>query len=319
MIFCVLLNPTIDQIISIPNFSLGGTYKISEQHRFPVGKSISVALTLSILQVPVQVIAFIGKAQIEEYSTFLASYHIKNTLIPVEGHTRSNITIVDPTINQSSHLRFPGFSITREDLTSLHAELSDQISADDYVIYSGSLPLGCPVEYYFTACEIVHRKRAHIIIDTNGDPLINMLLYHPFMIKANLEEMAVILGKKLVTSQELSHSPNTEELYQFYEKCHELVNTDTKINILTLAQYGSLAFNREQLYYAVLNLEYAPYTVGCGDAFLGGYLAGINQKMDFEACLRLATAAGAANTQTMGAGILVKAHVDEYFQKVKII
>lgn len=318
MIYCILLNPTIDEIVYIPNFNPGGTYKITEQYRFPVGKSISVALTLKVLEIPVHVIALIGRPNIDEYTQFLLQKNISATLIPVEGLTRSNITIIDPQKNQSSHLRFPGFQISKKELDLLHMELERHISANDYAIFSGSLPQGCPIEYFFTASEIIHHKKAHIIIDTSGDPLINMLLYHPLLIKANLEEMGMILNKKLLDSQELTHTPNLEELYSIYDQCTELIRTEIKANIITLAQYGSIAFNRDQVYHAVLPLDYAPYTVGCGDSYLGGYIAGLVQNKSFEECIRLATACGAANTQTLGAGVLLKQNVDNFFPKVKI-
>jgi fructose-1-phosphate kinase PfkB-like protein len=47
-------------------------------------------------------------------------------------------------------------------------------------------------------------------------------------------------------------------------------------------------------------------------------MAGLEQNLSDEDCLRLATACGAANTQTDGPGLLKKADVDAFYPKVKI-
>ena len=60
MIFCILLNPTLDMVAHIKDFSAGSTYNISQPEHFPVGKAISVALTLSTLNLPVHVVSLIG-------------------------------------------------------------------------------------------------------------------------------------------------------------------------------------------------------------------------------------------------------------------
>ena len=43
--------------------------------------------------------------------------------------------------------------------------------------------------------------------------------------------------------------------------------------------------------------------VGSGDAFLAGYLSACQAGQAPEECLRMALACGAANTQTVGAGV----------------
>ena len=53
-----------------------------------------------------------------------------------------------------------------------------------------------------------------------------------------------------------------------------------------------------------------PYSVGSGDAFLGGFLAGLARGLAPGEALRLAGAAGAANARTPGQGELDPAEVD---------
>ena len=46
MIYAILLNPSIDQIYEINNFSIGGTFKVNNNIVYPVGKAISFALAV---------------------------------------------------------------------------------------------------------------------------------------------------------------------------------------------------------------------------------------------------------------------------------
>ncbi len=52
-----------------------------------------------------------------------------------------------------------------------------------------------------------------------------------------------------------------------------------------------------------------PYSVGSGDAFLAGFLAGVSRGLPAPDALRLAGAAGAANARTPGQGELDPADV----------
>ncbi len=51
-------------------------------------------------------------------------------------------------------------------------------------------------------------------------------------------------------------------------------------------------------------LESVVSTVGSGDAFLAGFVSARLEKLELPECLRQALAAGAANTQRYGAGVL---------------
>ena len=62
---------------------------------------------------------------------------------------------------------------------------------------------------------------------------------------------------------------------------------------------------RQRVFRACIEpLETVVSTVGSGDAFLAGFVSARFQKLDLTECLRQGLAAGAANTQRYGAGML---------------
>ena len=80
-------------------------------------------------------------------------------------------------------------------------------------------------------------------------------------------------------------------------------------NVIVKTQHGCVArfqVGRKQRVFrgSVAPLETVVSTVGSGDAFLAGFVSARFRKLDFAECLRHALAAGAANTQQYGAGVL---------------
>src|SRR5262249_27239580 len=59
-------------------------------------------------------------------------------------------------------------------------------------------------------------------------------------------------------------------------------------------------------------------TVGSGDSFLAGFLAGWYAKEPPQAALRLGVACGAANTQTLGAGVFDPADLEALARPVEV-
>ena len=80
-------------------------------------------------------------------------------------------------------------------------------------------------------------------------------------------------------------------------------------NVIVKTQYGCVArfqVGRKQRIFrgSIAPLETVVSTVGSGDSFLAGFVSARFRKLDFAECLRHALAAGAANTQRYGAGVL---------------
>jgi fructose-1-phosphate kinase PfkB-like protein len=80
-------------------------------------------------------------------------------------------------------------------------------------------------------------------------------------------------------------------------------------NVIIKTQYGCVArfqVGRKQRVFraTVAPLETVVSTVGSGDSFLAGFISARFRKLELPECLRHGLAAGAANTQRYGAGVL---------------
>jgi len=312
----ILLNPTIDQVLYIDHFTSGQTYKVQEHFRFPVGKAISVACAIRALDITPRVFALIGQNDLDEYDDFLNEQKIPHDLIAIKGRTRSNITVVDRPGNQSTHIRFPGFSVTQPNLAELLARLKLYVRRDDIIVMSGSLPEGCPNSFLQTLGMQCKAMGAKFIVDTSGEPLKYMKDYHPYLIKGNITEINSMLGHAVNGCDELQTDPDEGDLQRLSNACRELTKFNAKYNIITLGRYGSIAVFDHDVYFAAIKLENAPYTVGCGDSYMAGFLTGLIQQKCPKDILTLATACGAANTQILGPGLIKRSDIDKFIPQV---
>jgi 1-phosphofructokinase family hexose kinase len=317
MIHCILLNPTIDRIFHVPELQTGYTYNLKDTFEFPVGKAISVALTMREFISEIFVVAIIGKPDILLYEEFLTKHKIAHRLIPIDGKTRQNITIIEEKSMMPTHFRMPGFEITNQELYEIENYIVHSVKSRDYIVFSGSCPKGTPKDYFNHIAPIINSKNANLIVDTSGPFLSSIFTSKPLFIKGNLEEMGEILNQKLIDGQELDQPPTKNQLNHFVNLIQKAIQKDIGYCILTLGKYGAILITDTKVYYSKILLSSAPYSVGSGDAFLGGFLVSLHQNKSLKDAFIFATACGAANTQTMGAGILESKIVAEYVKKVE--
>jgi fructose-1-phosphate kinase PfkB-like protein len=86
--------------------------------------------------------------------------------------------------------------------------------------------------------------------------------------------------------------------------------------VITLGVEGAVAVDSAGVWVASPPSIEAIAPVGSGDAFFGGLIVGITQGMALPDALRLGTAAGAANAQTLGTGLVEKSLVFDLVERV---
>ena len=320
MIYCVLLNPTIDKLIELADFKTGGTYKVKNDkiHEYPMGKAISVALTLKTLEEDSHVFALIGQDEILRYESFLDSNDILHSLFAVSGKTRSNLSIIDKNQTLTTHLRMPGFNFETEPFLELKSELINVLNDEDYVIISGSLPPLMNISYFDDLIDEIKTKTNKFVIDSSGKPLNFLLEYSPYLIKSNLNEIREIFGLSVEELPEIYDFLDDNSIKNLIKPIFaDLINMKNRFTIITFAEFGALLIKGTTALYSYLEVENAASTVGCGDAFLAGLISGLKNNRTDEECLRLATACGAANTQKIGAGILDLNDIRKFESEIK--
>ena len=87
----------------------------------------------------------------------------------IDGQTRVGIKIVDPALNQTTDINFPGPAPAVADLVALHEAL-DTIDAA-CVVLAGSLPPGVDTAIYGKLVAALKARGKRVVLDASGEPL----------------------------------------------------------------------------------------------------------------------------------------------------
>ncbi|MHA1698347.1 MAG: 1-phosphofructokinase family hexose kinase [Promethearchaeota archaeon] len=322
-ITCVLLNPSIDHIYEIDNFHPGGTFIAKVVKTFPVGKAVSVSLALSTLGEDPRVIAFVGKDDFELYQDFLDLHGINRVfLVPVDSNTREHLTFVDRVRKTTTHIRQSQFRVKKVHVDCLK-DLLRMLSAgnEQFVVFAGSLPEGLNLDDHEALIGICKKQGNKVMIDTSGSGLKHVMkIQKPYLLKINHVELEYLLEKRdNVIEQDSDYfNLSRENLNRIVEDAKSLLDDDLKFVAITLGDKGGVIVTEKQAFHAITFVNDVLNTVGSGDAFFAGLIHGIARGLDLGETIKIASAAGAANTLRHGAGIFIKVDFNRLLKKTKI-
>ena len=319
-IISVLLNPSIDEIIEIDKFHVGGTFLAKNITTFPVGKAISVAigirLLISSIDIPIKVIALIGKDEIDTYSKFLENYKIEHELIEFLDKTRNNKTIIDKKCKTITHIRNKGPLIEKKAINRLKDVVIKNLKVGTFCILSGSIP---PNSDYRIYRDIILNNRnldVKFVLDSSGRSLLEGIKGEPHILKPNLQELIEICPE--LRKFKISQINSKKSIRYIINKARLMLSSHLNIILITLGKNGAICITDEFNLFGNVQVSDAFYTVGSGDAFLAGFISDYYENNNVLKCFKKAIACGAANTLTIGPGFFKREHVEKLMKKVKV-
>ncbi|HOF17413.1 MAG TPA: 1-phosphofructokinase family hexose kinase [Phycisphaerae bacterium] len=263
-IITVSLNPAIDRVIEVENFTLGEHQVGHEIMRIPGGKAVNVSRVLKTLGVRNIATGFLGRDNRHEFDSVLSGHLVGDEFFLLPGRTRENITIADPKTNQETHIRNPGLTVDPRSLKRLATKLNLVCRQGHFVVFSGSLPPGVEGKDFVTLLDICRSAGAHVAVDTTGEALDAVADQSLWLVKPNAAELARLAGREL-------HGLDDE-----LRAARALVGR-VKIVLFTRGAEGAYLFTEQFALHARAEMDPARVrnTVGCGDVLLGAFLAGL--------------------------------------------
>ena len=186
MIYTVTFNPSLDYIVTVPQFVCGRVNRTTEEKIFPGGKGINVSMVLKNLGLENTALGFYAGFTGEELKRLVEEKGICADFIPVrEGMTRINVKLRS---EQESEINGQGPAIAAEDIDALYAKL-ERLKEGDILVMAGSIPDVMPQTIYMDIMKRLAGKNLKIVVDATRDLLVNVLPYHPFLIRPNNHEL----------------------------------------------------------------------------------------------------------------------------------
>ena len=242
------------------------------------------------------VAGFTGKA-IEDG---LAAQGIHTDFIHLpEGNSRINVKVKH---GDETEINGQGPVITEEAINELFAKLAT-LTKEDILVLAGSIPNTLPEDIYEKILARLESKGIRVVVDATKDLLLNVLKYHPFLIKPNNHELGEIFGVELKDRQ--SVIPYGKKLQKM-----------GAVNVLiSMAGEGAVLIAENGDVYE----EPAPKGklingVGAGDSMVAGFMAGYMEKQDYEYAFHMGIAAGSASA--FSENLATREEIEAVYQQI---
>ena len=281
MIYTVTFNPSLDYIVSVDHFQVGAVNRTNTELMFPGGKGINVSMVLKNLGYDSVALGFMAGFTGKEIVRLLEEREVKSDFINVaEGISRINVKLRS---DEESEINGMGPAISAADIDKLYAQL-DKLADGDVLVLAGSIPSVMPESMYMDIMKYLEDKNLHIVVDATKDLLMNVLPYHPFLIKPNNHELGEIFGVTLNTK---------EEVIPYAKKLQE---KGARNVLISMAGEGALLVTEDdQVFESMPPKGKVKNSVGAGDSMVAGFIAGYMNSHDYEEAFYMGLCTGSAS------------------------
>lgn len=302
MIYTVTFNPSLDYIVEVNNFELGMTNRTSYEHMLPGGKGINVSIVLNNLDFDTTAFGFVAGFTGKQICDMVSEYGINTDFIHVDnGFSRINMKIKNI---DGTEINGMGPQISEDNLHSLVSKI-DRLSSGDVLVLAGSIPSCISDDIYRRIMKRLQGRGVKIIVDATSRLLLNVLEYHPFLIKPNQHELGDIFGVKLESK---------EEVIPYAKKLQDM----GAVNVLiSMGGKGAVLIDEHgKVYEADAPKGELKNSVGAGDSMVAGFMAGYLQTCNYEDAFRMGVATGSASA--FSENLATKREISEVLKRVEV-
>ena len=281
MIYTVTFNPSLDYIVSVNNFQLGMTNRTATEMVLPGGKGINVSIVLKNLGLENTALGFVAGFTGDEIQRQVEEIGVNARFIPVdEGISRINLKLQNI---EGTEINGQGPAISREKTQQLF-EMLDQLQEGDVLVLAGSIPASMPDDIYRNILKRLDGKGILIAVDATGNLLVNVLEYHPFLVKPNNHELGEIFGVEI---------RGKEDVVTYAKKLQE---RGARNVLISMAGDGAVLVAEDgSVYQAQAPKGKLINSVGAGDSMVAGFLAGYLEHGTYDKAFQMGVCTGSAS------------------------
>ncbi|MBQ6376758.1 MAG: 1-phosphofructokinase [Lachnospiraceae bacterium] len=281
MIYTVTFNPAIDYIVRVKDFKAGQINRTYYENILPGGKGINVSIVLKNMGHDSTALGFMAGFTGREISDRLSEFGVASDFVEVKkGMSRINLKMKS---NEETEINGQGPDIQPEDIEELYKKL-DVLKEGDLLVISGSVPNTLPGDMYERIMTRLEGRGIDIVVDAEKDLLVNVLKYHPFLIKPNNHELGAIYGVEL---------KKQDEVIPYAKKLQE---QGARNVLISMAGEGAVFISEKgDIVKSPAPKGTVVNSVGAGDSMVAGFLTGYLETGDYETAFKMGLCTGSAS------------------------
>lgn len=286
MIYTVTFNPALDYVVQLEKLHLGEVNRTREEQIYYGGKGINVSIVLKNMGIESTALGFLAGFTGKEIERGLKAQGISTDFYTLpKGLSRINVKIKG---DQETDINGCGPVIDDEALKSLLKQIG-RLSDGDTLVLAGSIPAEVSDDIYEQILASLEGKTVRTVVDAEKKLLVNVLKYHPFLIKPNHYELGEIFDASCT---------NEDEIIYYVRKLQKMGARNV---LVSRAGDGALLVTEDGSIYRMEAPEgKVKNSVGAGDSMVAGFLAGSLKSGDYKTALYYGVAAGSASAFSEG-------------------
>jgi len=297
-VITITFNPALDKTASIEAMLPEKKLRCQLPVLSPGGGGVNVSRSLHELGGHTHAIFLAGGTNGERLQKLLQEEGVLYTAVPMAAHTREDLTITDNDSGLQYRFTLPGEPVTQKEWEAC-LTVAEALIPAVYLVVSGSLPPGIPLNIFDKLSVLAKEKRTHLVVDTSGEALQAAVNAGVYMLKCNIHELGILTG-----------NPGLQP-GQAPAAARQLINLGAcEMVVVSLGARGALLVTKDLIHTEPAPMVHVKSTVGAGDSMLAGMLYGLLHGMTLPHALTYGVAAGTAATMRPGTSLCRKTDVE---------
>ena len=237
----------------------------------------------------------------------LAQEQVRSHCIAIAGQTRESFSVHETSSGRDFRFVLPGPMLTPPEWQACLDDVSALDSFPPYLVASGSLPPGVPLDFYARLARLAKARGSRVVVDTSGPALAAALAEGVYLIKPSLRELRELTGQPLASEPE------------WCEAAQQIIRQgQAQVVALSLGEDGALLVTADQALRARSLPVKVASAIGAGDSFVGGLIWALSRQAGLAQAFRYGMAASAAALLTAGTALCQAADVERLQREVSI-
>jgi len=287
-IVTITFSPCIDKSTSVSSLVPEKKLKCTNPKLEPGGGGINVARAIIKLGGTATAIFPSGGYTGKYFNHLMEKEGVPSVIIETSNETRENIIVLDESSNNQFRFGMPGTELKESEWRGC-LKAVEAISDAEFIIASGSLPPGVPLDIYAQLARLARKGKAKLIVDTSGEALMYAADEGVYLLKPNLGELSSLAGKKELKPEEVRDV--AKEIIQ-KGKCEVMVISMGAAGAMLIT--GDLA----KMINSPPTIKHS--TVGAGDSMVAGIVFFLSQGKSLLEAVQYGVACGTAATMNRG-------------------
>jgi 6-phosphofructokinase 2 len=288
-IVTLTMNPALDMFIEVPGMEPEHKLRTSRPTWRAGGGGINVSRAIGHLRGTSVALFPSGGSTGEMIATLLQRESIATSCVRVADPTRENINVTEASTGREYRFIVPGPDLGIDEWQHCLRALKSMSPAPEYVVASGSLPPGVPVDFFARLPMQAVENRFLLNVDTSVEPIRHAAVKGTFLLKPSLRELASINGTAITSSEGI------EEVARLLVE-----RNGVEAVVVSAGAGGAILIDRHHVLRIAAPLVPIVSRIGAGDSMVAGMTVALARGDSLEDAVRYGVASGAAAVMTPG-------------------